>query len=280
MSICFPTLVLKLIETNKKGTINFAIKAIFFDQDGVLIDTERDGHRVAYNRAMQEEGFDFHWDLEKYRWLLSVTGGKERLKLFFETDKLFPDSTEEQIEKIISRIHERKTTIFIDLIKKKKLPLRSGIKRLMLEAMEAGIKIGICTASDQRSAHAIAQTMLPEINFHFILAGDMVNRKKPDPEIYLRALELAKVTADECFVVEDSQKGLQSAKAAGIRAIATTNMFTENENLQDADIIVTRLGDPAGKKGVLKYSRRNYNCSGVVLLSSLLDYFQHTANHH
>lgn len=240
---------------------------------------ERDGHRVAYNRAMEEEGFDFHWDLEKYRWLLSVTGGKEQLKLFFETDNLFPDCTKEQIEKIISQIHERKTAIFIDLIKKKKLPLRSGIKRLMLEAMDAGLKIGICTASDQRSANTIARTMLPEINFHFILAGDMVSRKKPDPKIYLHALQITKVTAEECFVVEDSQKGLQAANSAGIRAIATTNMFTENENLQDADIVVTRLGDPAGKKGVLKYSRNVYDCNGVVHLGSLLEYFQRTSNH-
>jgi len=250
------------------------IKAIFFDQDGVLIDTEKDGHRVAYNKAFQREGFDFHWDVEKYSRLLSVTGGKERLRLFFETDNLFPDMTVSEMEKLITRIHERKTTLFIDLIKKQKLPLRSGIKRLMQEAMAAGLMIGICTASDQRSATTIANTMLAEIDFHFILAGDMVSRKKPDPEIYLRGLEKAGIRSEECFVVEDSQKGLQAARAAGIRAIVTTTLFTEDEDLHDADIIVSRLGDPSGKQGVLKYAEYGFDFDGVVYLSMLLDYFQ------
>ncbi|MEN8200656.1 MAG: HAD-IA family hydrolase [Thermodesulfobacteriota bacterium] len=256
------------------------IKAIFFDQDGVLIDTERDGHRVAYNKAFKQEGFDFHWDLKKYSWLLSVTGGKERLRLFFETDNLFPELTVTQVEELVSRIHERKTAIFIDLIKKKELPLRSGIKRLMQEAMEAGLMIGICTASDQRSANAIATTMLASIDFHFILAGDMVTRKKPDPEIYLRGLEKAGIAPEECLVVEDSQKGLQAAKSAGIRTIVTTNMFTEDEDLQGADIIVSRLGEADGKKGVLKYAEYDFDFDGVVYLSNLLNYFQHTGSPH
>lgn len=255
-----------------------AIKAIFFDQDGVLIDTERDGHRVAYNASFQQEGFDFHWDLEKYRDLLRVTGGKERLRLFFKEDNLFPNATQALVEKVITGIHERKTAIFIDLIQKKKLPLRSGIHRLMREAMDADLMIGICTASDQRSSTTIAKTMLPDIDFHFILAGDMVSRKKPDPEIYLRALAIAGIKPDECFVVEDSQKGLQAAKLAGIRAIATTNMFTENEDLGAADIVVNRLGDPEGKKGILKYAKYDLNFDGVMYLDSILDYFQNDTN--
>jgi HAD superfamily hydrolase (TIGR01509 family) len=241
-----------------------AIKAIFFDQDGVLIDTEKDGHRVAYNEAFQREGFDFHWDLEKYSDLLSVTGGKERLRLFFTTENIFPNSTQRQIEEIVTRIHECKTALFIDLIKNQTLPLRSGIKRLMLKAMEAGLMIGICTASDQRSATTIATTLLSDIDFTFILAGDMVTRKKPDPEIYLKGLEKAGIRPEECLVVEDSQKGLQAATAAGIRTLVTTTLFTKGEDLQDADIIVTRLGDPGGKKGVLKHSKQEFDFDGVV----------------
>ncbi len=245
------------------------LKAIFFDQDGVLIDTERDGHRVAYNEAFRLEGFDFHWDLERYSDLLSITGGKERLRLFFKIDNLFPKFPETQVKEIITRIHERKTALFMDIIKEKRLPLRSGIKRLMLEAMAEGLKIGICTASDSRSATAIAETMLPEIDFHFILAGDMVDRKKPDPEIYLQAMKLADVAPEECFVVEDSQKGLQAARAAGIRTIVTTTMFTENEDLQGADIVVTRLGDPGGKQGRLIFSRAAFKFNGVIYLKNI-----------
>jgi HAD superfamily hydrolase (TIGR01509 family) len=250
-----------------------ALKAVFFDQDGVLIDTERDGHRVAYNEAFHQEGFDFHWNLDRYGDLLKVTGGKERLELFFREENLFAGKDELQIQEIITRIHERKTRIFIDLIRREKMPLRSGILRLMKEAQEAGLSIGICTASDERAARTIAGTMLPDIEFDFILAGDMVKNKKPDPEIYLTALRLTNCTPDQCLVVEDSEKGLQAAQGAGIRAIATTTMFTQNEDLSAADIVVSRLGDPWGKKAELLSAKKDFVFDGVVRLEHLIAYF-------
>jgi beta-phosphoglucomutase-like phosphatase (HAD superfamily) len=153
------------------------------------------------------------------------------------------------------------------------LPLRAGVKRLMQEAMQAGLRLGVCTTSNERSANAIANGMLGDINFEFVLAGDVVKKKKPNPDIYLLALEKSGLSPDECIVVEDSRNGILAAKAAGLRALATTNIYTENEDLSDASIVVTSLGDPDGEKGVLKETGKPFEFDGVVRADKLIDYF-------
>jgi HAD superfamily hydrolase (TIGR01509 family) len=230
-----------------------ALKAIFFDQDGVIIDTERDGHRVAFNRAFREFGFPFQWDVEEYHVLLQVGGGKERMKHYLHTKgfgvAVAPDAENE----LIKKLHLRKTAIFIELIEGGRLPLRPGVHRLMKEAADAGVILGICTTSDEKAAQAIARRILADIPFSFILAGDMVKKKKPDPEIYHLALQKTGLAPRECLVVEDSANGICAAKSAGIPVLATSNPYTEREDLSAADMVVTSLGDFEGDKGILRH---------------------------
>jgi len=228
------------------------IKAIFFDQDGVIIDTEKDGHRVAFNEMFKEFGYDFQWDVDKYHDLLKVSGGKERMRLYF---------------------NEVGMEIFIGLIESGKLPLRTGVKRLMQEALEHNLILGVCTTANERSANAIARGMLKDIDFEFVLAGDIVSKKKPDPEIYLLALEKTGLQPEECIVIEDSRNGMLAAKEAGLLIVATTNIYTENEDLSEADIVVTSLGDPDGKKGVLKQADEKLEYDGVLKVEQLIKYF-------
>jgi len=218
------------------------IKAIIFDQDGVIIDTERDGHRVAFNKTFKEFGFDFQWDVNYYHELLQIAGGKERMRHHLHT-------------------------------KEGALPLRPGIKRIMKEAMNRGLKVGICTTSNEKAAHAVAYEILKDIKFDFVLAGDVVKKKKPDPAIYLLALKKSGLKAEECIVVEDSRNGLLAAKAAGMNIVVTTNYYTEKEDLRKADIIVTCLGDPNGEKGVLKQGGKGINYNGVLGIDQLIAYF-------
>ena len=248
------------------------IKALIFDQDGVIIDTERDGHRVAFNQAFREFGFDFQWDVEKYHELLQVAGGKERMRHYLHTEGFGVEVKPEEEDDLIKRLHKRKTEIFIELIESGKLPLRPGVKRLMQEAMDAGLVLGICTTSNERAAHAIAYKILKDIRFDFVLAGDVVSRKKPDPEIYLLALERTGLKPEQCIVIEDSRNGVLAAKAAGMHVVATTNAYTEREDLSEADIIVTCLGDPDGEKGVLKKGE-GLDFDGVLRLDQLIAYF-------
>ncbi|MBA7498441.1 Protein CbbY [subsurface metagenome] len=249
------------------------IKAIIFDQDGVIIDTERDGHRVAFNKTFKEFGFEFEWDTDYYHELLQVAGGKERMRHHLHTKGFDREVKPEEEDELIKAMHKRKTEIFIKLIKEGALPLRPGIKRIMKEAMNRGLKVGICTTSNEKVAHAIAYEILKDIKFDFVLAGDVVKKKKPDPEIYLLGLKKGDLKAEECIVVEDSRNGLLAAKAAGMNVVVTTNYYTEKEDLREADIIVTCLGDPDGEKGELKQGGKSINYNGVLGIDQLIAYF-------
>lgn len=255
------------------------IKAIFFDQDGVIIDTERDGHRVAFNETFKEMGFAVDWDEEYYHELLQVGGGKERMRHDLHTRGFGKEVKPEEEDQLIKDMHKRKTTLFIELIESGKLPLRPGIHRFMQEGTEAGLRLAVTTTSNERAAHAIAYNILKDIQFEFVLAGDIVGKKKPDPEIYNLALSKTGLKPEECLVIEDSRNGVLAAKAAGMHVVATTNHYTEKEDLSTADLIVTSLGDPDGEKGrMTKGTIPGYD--GVLHVDQLLDYFstQRTGN--
>jgi HAD superfamily hydrolase (TIGR01509 family) len=250
------------------------IKAIFFDQDGVIIDTEKDGHRVAFNQTFKEFGFDVDWDEAYYHELLQIAGGKERMKHHLLTRGFGKPVKPEEVDSIIQALHKRKTNVFIELIESGKLPLRPGILRFMREGRQAGLVLGVCTTSNERAARTIAHDMLREIDFAFVLAGDIVSKKKPSPEIYDLALSKTGLQPAECVVIEDSRNGVLAAKAAGMRVVATTNHYTEREDLSDADLIVSCLGDEDGESGAMtKGNLPGYN--GVLHVSQVRDYFGH-----
>ena len=250
------------------------IKGYFFDQDGVIIDTEKDGHRVAFNQTFKKLGFDFEWSVDEYHDLLQIGGGKERMKHYLQTKGFGREVKPEEEEALIKSLHLTKTDTFIELIESKQLPLRPGIHRLMKEINQGGYVLGVCTTSDQRAAQAVAGVILKDIKFDFVLAGDIVSKKKPDPEIYNLALEKSGLKADECVVFEDSQNGVAAAKAAGMHVVATTNFYTENEDLSKADIIVTCLGDKEDELGVLKAGGKDLAYDGVLTAAQLIEYFE------
>lgn len=220
------------------------MKALIFDCDGVLVDTERDGHRVAFNRAFAEIGLDVSWDVELYGELLKVAGGKERMRAYFEKAG-WPAEAKDKDE-FIADLHKRKTNIFADLIASGQLPLRAGINRIIDEAVAAGMKLGVCTTSNPISVDGVLDLMGPErkSKFEFVLAGDIVSKKKPDPEIYNLAAERLGFSPSSCMVIEDSRNGLLAAHGAGMPCLITTSTYTINENFDHAAKVVPELGDP------------------------------------
>ena len=248
------------------------IKAALFDQDGVIIDTERDGHRVSFNMTFKEFGFTDEWSVEYYHELLQIAGGKERMKHHWKTRGFSKPLTEEEIDNLVKEMHKRKTALFVELIETGKLPLRPGIHRFMKELMDAGVKIGVCTTSNEQAAKAITEKILKDIKFEIVLAGDVVKNKKPDPEIYNLALTKLGLKPDEAFVVEDSKNGVKASKAAGLKAIVTFNSYTENEDIEIGDVIVSCLGDPDGQKATMRKGGIK-NFDGVVHAKQLIGLF-------
>ncbi len=248
------------------------IQAVFFDMDGVIIDTERDGHRPAFNLTFKEFGFSDEWSVGYYHELLQIGGGKERLRHHLETRGFSKPVPPDQADELIKNMHKRKTALFVELISSGKLPLRPGVHRFMKEAMDAGLKLAVCTTANEQAVQAVLDKALPDIRFDLVLAGDVVARKKPDPEIYNLALARTGLRPGQAFVVEDSRNGVLAAKAAGMRVVVTTNGYTEQEDLSAGDIIVTCLGDPDGEKGRLRKGDLKFD--GVLRLDQVRRCFE------
>lgn len=217
------------------------MQALIFDCDGVLVDTEKDGHRVAFNEAFRQLGIDCIWDVARYGELLTTGGGKERMRRHFDETQ-WPVPTAERDE-LIARLHRIKTDAFMALIESGALPLRPGVARLIDEAHGAGIKVAVCSTSNERAVGAVVRELLgPERADRIrIFAGDIVPRKKPDPAIYQLAAETLKLDPSKAVVVEDSHIGLSAAKGAGMKCIVTISTYTDGENFSQADHVVSDL---------------------------------------
>jgi len=220
-----------------------ALSALLFDCDGVLADTERDGHRIAFNLAFEEndlkkpDGQLMVWDEELYGKLVETGGGKERMMAYWEMI-----GYEEGDWELAKMLHERKTKIFSDLIASGKIPLRDGVVRLVDEALEEGIKVAVCSTSNEKAVAQIVKMMGDDRAEKIrIFAGDVVQFKKPAPDVYLLAANTLMVKPEDCMVVEDSCIGLAAAKAAKMSCIVTKSTYTKNEEFEDAELVVDDL---------------------------------------
>jgi HAD superfamily hydrolase (TIGR01509 family) len=222
------------------------LAALIFDVDGTLADTEKDGHRVAFNQAFAEVGLDWRWSVALYGELLAVTGGKERIRFYLDRFNTgFQRPTD--LDGFIADLHRRKTDHYTRMLAEGAIPMRSGVKRLLREAREAGIRLAIATTTTPANVSALLQHSLDpqaESWFEVIAAGDIVPAKKPAPDIYTWALEQMQLTPAQCVAFEDSENGVKSAYDAGIRTIlVTTNDYTLDHDFNSASLVVDRLGE-------------------------------------
>ncbi|XP_061360876.1 CBBY-like protein [Gastrolobium bilobum] len=222
--------------------------ALLFDCDGVLVDTEKDGHRISFNETFQERELGVTWDVDLYGELLKIGGGKERMTAYFNKTgwPANAPTSEQERKDFIASLHKRKTELFMALIEKKLLPLRPGVAKLIDQALAQGVNVAVCSTSNEKAVSAIVSFLLgPERAEKIkIFAGDVVPRKKPDPAIYLLAASTLGVEPSRCVVVEDSAIGLAAAKAAGMKCIITKSGYTADEDFLNADAVFDFIGDP------------------------------------
>jgi HAD superfamily hydrolase (TIGR01509 family) len=230
------------------------VTTLIFDCDGVLADSERDGHRPAFNQTFREFGLPVEWSEVVYGRKLQIAGGKERMASeltpeFVQANGLPEDADGQAAE--LATWHKRKTAIYTEMVAAGRLPTRPGIRRIIGEAQDAGWTMAVASTSAEASVRAILdQAVGPEraARFNLLLAGDVVPRKKPAPDIYLLALERLGVPAAETLVIEDSRNGLLAARGAGLRCVMTVNGYTEEEDNSEAILVVSSLGDPGGER--------------------------------
>jgi HAD superfamily hydrolase (TIGR01509 family) len=222
------------------------IKAIIFDVDGTLADTE-DAHRIAFNKAFAENGLDWNWDVPLYDKLLKVTGGKERIKHF--VDEYLKDfSKPADFDDFVKHLHKVKTAHYTAMLAAGQIPLRPGIEQLITDAHRTGIKLAIATTTSPENVAGLLEVGLGKDwsrYFDSVGCGDIVPHKKPAPDIYNWVLAELKLAPQDCIALEDSSNGLRSARAAGIRTYVTTNPYTHRQDFADAEAVFDDLSDLA-----------------------------------
>jgi HAD superfamily hydrolase (TIGR01509 family) len=246
------------------------LEALIFDVDGTLADTE-EAHRQAFNLAFLEFGLGWEWSAALYRELLGVSGGQERIAHYIGTLRL-PAAEISQLRGIVPLLHSTKTRIYKELVEGFRLPLRTGVARLIREAREAGLKLAIASTTTPANVEALLSAALAPGSgrwFSVIASGDIVRRKKPEPDIYVSALQSLRLNAECCAAFEDSENGLRAARAAGLFTVVTPTRWTAGQDFGAAQLVLESLGDADRPLGIESQRRVGAPLLGVAQIERL-----------
>ncbi|ACB51111.1 HAD-superfamily hydrolase, subfamily IA, variant 3 [Crocosphaera subtropica ATCC 51142] len=243
------------------------LKALIFDVDGTLAETERDGHRIAFNRAFAEANLNWIWSESLYGELLEISGGKERIRYYLQ--QYHPDLMED-LDTLIPQLHQDKTNHYRHLLSLGEIQLRPGVKRLIEEAYQEGIRLAIATTSTLANALALIEKHLNPQWFEVIAAGDIVPNKKPAPDIYNYVLNKMQLSPDQCLVFEDSFHGLQASFDAGLQTVITLHDYTKHQDFSLASVVLNHLGEPNNNFKIFKGDMNNKGYLDLELCQKLI----------
>jgi HAD superfamily hydrolase (TIGR01509 family) len=235
-----------------------ALRALLFDLDGTLADTEAHGHRPSYNRAFRKLGLGFRWGPKLYRRLLKQPSGRERLLHYLRRYQPelgeHAEAVSESEDAWVEHVHRLKSRYFRRYLRQGKVPLRPGVARLLREASEAGLRLAVVTNASRSSVkpflkYGLGQELAQRISL--VVGGDQIAARKPAPDLYRYALSKLKLAPYECIAIEDSAMGLKAARAAGVPTVITVNSDTLEQDFSAASLVLDALGEPEQPSRVL-----------------------------
>ena len=221
------------------------LRALLWDVDGTLAETERDGHRVAFNKTFEHFGFEWRWSEERYGELLTVAGGRERMLADFDTHDDVPADAGERLA-LAAKMHRQKNQFYAELVRQRGLSLRPGVIELMDDCRRSGILMGITTTTSRGNLEALMSVQIGDDwreRFATVVVGEDVRRKKPDPEVYEIALAVLDMAPSETVAIEDSPAGVEAANAAGIPVIVTRSTYFADAPMPGATAVGPGLDD-------------------------------------
>ena len=231
------------------------LEAVVFDVDGTLAETERHGHRVAFNKAFEQQGYPYRWSDELYRELVKTTGGGRRIARYLtEFENFEPDEARAVAEKL----HPIKTQLFVDTILAGEVPGRLGVGRFISSIQQAGIRTAVATTGTTSWVHPLVKHLSEEGGFEpfeVVVTGNEVANLKPAPDLFQEALRRLGLQPHQVVMVEDSRNGVRSAMATGGPCLAVRGEYALTEELEGADLIVDSYGDEASPLTVLSNPR-------------------------
>lgn len=213
------------------------LQALIFDVDGTLADTES-AHLAAFNHAFSELGLGWVWDEVLYTDLLDISGGKERIRHYWE--QVNPEVRALNtlaMSDTIDRIHALKTAAYEGSVNDGLVSLRPGVLALMDSASAQGVQLAIATTTSPVNIAALLRRAVgPDWRLNFTAIGDASTAplKKPHPQVYLQMLSALRLPASQCLAFEDSSNGLRAATAAGLATVITPTHFTAHHDFSAA----------------------------------------------
>lgn len=250
------------------------LQALLFDLDGTLADTEAEGHRPAYNSAFKDLGLKWKWGPRLYRKLLNLPGGRERVRHYVESYD--PERGDQSVDELVDAVHTAKSRHYARRLAKGKIPLRPGVRRLIEQAKSLGLKVAIVTNASHASiepflSHAMGPDLVNKVDL--VIGSEEAPAKKPAPDLYLMALERLGVAAERSIAIEDSDVGLQAARAAGLTTLVTVNSNTRSQAFDQAVLVVDSLGEADRPVEVLNSLGRDVGCHviDVPFLNRLIE---------
>ena len=219
------------------------LAAVIFDLDGTLVDSEQQGHRVAFNDAFEALGLRDHWSQERYRGLLATTGGERRLYRWLSSpESSFRNHSEEERRAMAVSLHRWKTDRVEAMAASGAIPARDGVTGWLDELAGRGVRLAVATTGSRQWALPLLEKVFGLARFEVVVTGDEVAHRKPDPEAYLVALSRLAVPATDAVAVEDSGPGWEAARGAGLACVVVANAETDLGSVDGATVLLDGFG--------------------------------------